>query len=231
MDSRTLVTAIRNAVLLALGVSLGATCGSAADQPFSFSSAADQKQAKAQEDAAKQAASIQALVSLPCQHRLKNKRILLLLGEHTADQWMTDQQRYGQLFQVIETRLQALGLKTYTQQQIKASIAQAEVEAYFKNDPDAALSASRRLGASYILRGSISSQTGVNPVVQVNEVAVNIELTLSGVDGRILSDVSAHSDSYSGADTLHTAVALVREQADPLIAELYNDYCREGTGQ
>ena len=107
-------------------------------------------------------------------------------------------------------------------------IAQAELDAYFKNDPDAALSASKRLGASYVLKGSITSRTGVNPVVQVHEVAVNIELTLSQVDGRVLSDVNAHADSYSGGDTLGTALTLVREQADPLVARLYNDYCREG---
>lgn len=221
MAPRALMTVCLIAALLACAICLGAVSARASDNKFSFSG---------QEDAAKQAAAIPAQVSVPCQQRLKNKKILLLLGEHTADQWMTDQGRYAQLYQVIESRLQALGLKTYTQQQIKASIAQAEIEAYFKNDPDAAVSASKRLGASYILRGSISSQAGVNPVVQVNEVAVNIDLTLLDVDGRILSDVSTHSDSYSGTDTLHTALALVREQADSLIARLYNDYCREGAG-
>ena len=45
-------------------------------------------------------------------------------------------------------------------------------------------------------------------------------------NGRVLSDVSRRSDSYSGSDTLDTALALVREQADPLVAQLYNDYCR-----
>jgi len=233
MDSRTLATPFLSGMLCAFCSWAGAGSSapdSSTQDAFSFSSQAAKEQAQNQADAASRAQGIQALVSVPCRERLKNQKILLLIGEHTAAQWMTDQQRYAQLFQVIETRLQALGLKTYTQEQIKASIAQAEVDAYFNNDPDAALSASKRLGASYILRGSISSQAGVNPVVQVNEVAVNIELTLSGVDGHILSDVSARSDSYSGTDTLHTALVLVKEQADPLIARLYNDYCREGAG-
>jgi hypothetical protein len=129
---------------------------------------------------------------------------------------MTNQDRYGQLFRVVDARLRGLGLKTYTQQQIKASIAQAELDAYFKNDPDAALAASRKLGANYILRGSITSQAGVNPIVQVNEVSVNIDLTLSSVNGRMLSTVDAHSESYSGSDTLHTALAMMQERADPL---------------
>jgi hypothetical protein len=48
---------------------------------------------------------------------------------------------------------------------------------------------------------------------------------LSGVDGRTLSQVSAHTASYSGSDTLRTAVALVNEQADQLVAQLASDYC------
>jgi hypothetical protein len=37
--------------------------------------------------------------------------------------------------------------------------------------------------------------------------------------------VSAHSDSYSGSDTLATALDLVKQQSDLLVAHLYHDYC------
>jgi hypothetical protein len=198
---------------------------------FSFSSEADKAKDQDQTEAANRAEDMRRLVSAPCQHRLKNRKIVLLIAERAGDQWLANQDRYGPLFRVIESRLSALGLKTYTQQQIKADIAQAEVDAYFKNDPDAALAASKQLGANYILRGSISSQAGVNAVVQVNEVTVNIDLTLSAVDGSVLSDVTSHADSYSGSDTLATALALVREQAGPLVAQLYNDYCRDVAGR
>jgi hypothetical protein len=231
MNPRTLWTPILAAMLAAFCCCCGAAFGSAAADTFSFSSEAAKAQAKDQADAANQAQMVRRLVSVPCQQRLKNRKILLLIGERTGDAWLASQDRYAPMLRVIESRLKALGLKTYTQQQIKADIAQAEVDAYFRNDPDAALAASKRLGASYILRGSITSQAGVNPVVQVNEVAVNVDLTLSGVDGRVLSDVSSHSDSYSGSDTLGTALALVREQADPLVAQLYNDYCRDGSSR
>jgi hypothetical protein len=229
MNPRTLWTPILAAMLAAIGWCCGAAYGSAAADTFSFSSAAAKAQDK--EEAANQAQAVRQLVSVPCQQRLKNRRILLLIAERTGDAWLASQDRYGPLLRVIESRLKALGLKTYTQQQIKADVAQAEVDAYFRNDPDAALAASKRLGANYVLRGSITSQAGINPVVQVNEVAVKIDLTLSGVDGRVLSDVSSHSDSYSGGDTLGTALALVREQADPLVAQLYNDYCRDGSSR
>ena len=208
-----------------LGVLL-LNCGFARADTFSFSQQAAADQAKAQEDAAKQTEAIQTLVSAPCKQRLKRQRIVVLIAEHDGNQWQTSQDRYGPLFSIIESRLGALGIKTYSQQQIKANIAQGELDAYFKNDPDGALSASRRLGANYVLRGNISSEAGVNTVIQVNQVAVSIDLTLTGMDGRVLSDVGAHVDSYSSDDTLNTAVALVREQADLLVARLYNDFCR-----
>jgi hypothetical protein len=201
---------------------------SAADQ-FSFSAEAAKEQEKADADAAARAQSIQALVSVPCRQGLKDQRIVLLVAEQTPGRWLAAQDRYGQFIRVLDARLKGLGLKTYTPQEIKASIAQAEIDAYFKNDPDAALSASKRLGASYILKGSITNRAGINPVVGVKEVDVNIDLTLSAADGRVLSDVSAHSGSYSGSDTLGTALDLVKEQADTLVAQLYNDYCHDGT--
>jgi hypothetical protein len=211
-------------IAAALLVCLCASAAASADQ-FSFSGRAAQEQQQQDADAAARAQSIQGLVSIPCRQRLKNRRILLLVGEQSSGQWLTDQGQFGQFIHILDSRLKGLGLKTYTQQEIKASIAQAEVEAYFKNDPDGALAASKRLGASYILRGVISTQSGVNAVVGVNEVAVNINLALSASDGRALSDVSARADSYSGSDVLGTALDLVKEQADPLVAQLYNDYC------
>jgi hypothetical protein len=216
--------AVLTVLICAMGID-AATAGT-----FSFSARAQEDYEKAQEEAAKQAETINSLVSVPCRDRLKNQRILLLIGEQSGDQWATSQERYGPLFSIIDARLRALGLKTYTPQQIKTGVAQAEVDAYFSNDPDAAISASKRLGANYILRSSISSQAGVNPIAQVHEVAVDVQLTLSSIDGSILSYVSAHSDSYSGSDTMSTVLALVRERADPLVAQLYNDYCRADFG-
>jgi hypothetical protein len=231
MNPRTRLTPILTVPLAAFWLCCGAVTGAASAENFSFSAQADKSNAEDQADAANRAQAMRLLVSAPCQQRLKNQRIVLLIAERVGDQWLTSQDRFGPLFRVIESRLRALGMKTYTQQQIKADIAQAEVDAYFKNDPDGAMAASKQLGANYILRGSITSQTGVNAVVQVNEVTVNIDLTLASVNGSVLSNVTSHSDSYSGSDTLATALALVKEQADPLVAQLYNDYCREGTGR
>jgi hypothetical protein len=229
IDGRALIFRSLGAMLCLFYTCTGAPAHASPEDQFSFSARAAQDQDKEDAEAAARSQSIQSLVSVPCRQRLKDQRILLLIGEQSSGQWQTDQNRFGQFVRLIDTRLKGLGLRTYTQQQIKAGIAQAEVDAYFKNDPDAALSASKRLGADYILRGVINSQTGINPVVQVNEVAVNVNLTLSTASGRVLSDVSAHSDSYSGTDTLATALDLVKEQADPLVAQLYNAYCNSTT--
>jgi hypothetical protein len=229
IEGRALVFRLIGAMLCVFYTCIGAPVNASPADQFSFSGQAAKEQEQADADAAARSQSIQTLVSVPCRQRLKNQRILLLIGEQSSGQWQTDQNQFGQFVQLIDTRLKGLGLRTFTQQQIKASIAQAEVDAYFKNDPDAALSASKRLGADYLLRGVINSQTGINPVVQVNEVAVTINLTLSSTNGRVLSDVSAHAESYSGTDTLSTAIDLIKEQADTLVAQLYNAYCSSST--
>ena len=190
---------------------------------FSFS----EEDAKANADTDANAQKIQELVSTPCQQRVKNRKIMTLIAEHTSDGWSTHQERYSPMFQAINSRLRALGLRTYTAEEIRAQIAQAEIDAYFKNDPDAALAASRKLGANYILRGNITTSTTVNPTVHINEVAVRLDFSLTTTGGQTLSDVSAHSESYAGADTLGMAQTLVKEQADQLVAQLYNDYCRK----
>jgi len=60
----------------------------------------------------------------------------------------------------------------------------------------------------------------------VNQVSVSMGFTLSGANGRMISDVEASSSSYSGADVSRMALTLVNEQADEVVARLYADYCR-----
>ena len=211
-------TRLQLAVSYALTLALA--CGSA--QAFKFSE--EEEKAKGEDQA--RAQRIGQLVSTPCKQRLKNQKIMLATAERTANGYNTTQSRYGPHFQAINHRLRALGLKTYTQEEIRAQIAQAELEAHFRNDPDAAINASKKLGASFILRGLITTQTGINPVLKINEVAVHMGFTLVSSGGRTISNVAARADSYSGTDTLGMALTLVNEQADEVVAQLYNDYCR-----
>lgn len=195
-------------------------CGGA--RAFKFS----EEEEKARGDDQARAQRIGQLVSTPCKQQLKNKKIMLVIAERTANGYNTTQSRYGPHFQAINHRLRALGLKTYTQEEIRAQIAQAELEAHFRNDPDAAINASKKLGAHFILRGLITTQTGINPVLKINEVAVHMGFTLVSAGGKAISSVAAKADSYSGTDTLGMALELVNEQADEVVARLYNDYCR-----
>jgi len=166
-------------------------------------------------------------LSTPCRAELKNKKIMVVIGELQSNGIVAaQQQNYGPHFQAINARLRALGLRTYTPEEIRSQIAQAEIDAYFKNDPDAALSASKRLGANFVLRGLISSQATKNPMMNVNQVSINMNFALYGSNGRVISDTEASNASYSGADVSRMALTLVNEKADEVVAALYADYCR-----
>jgi len=169
-------------------------------------------------------------LSVPCRAELKNKKIMVVIGERRSNGFIeAHQQNYGAHYQAINKRLQALGLRTYTPEEIRRQIAQAEIDAYFRNDPDAALAASRRLGASFVLRGLISSQAMPNPMMAVNQVSVNMGFTLTRSNGRVISDTEATSSSYAGADVERMALTRVNEKADEVVAKLYADYCRNAT--
>ncbi|MCG6875125.1 MAG: hypothetical protein LJE97_08530 [Betaproteobacteria bacterium] len=210
--------------LLALPLSLVAP-GNARAQGFKF----EQNPGAAQQaaEAAARQERVNANLSTPCRQAIKNKKIMVIIGEqHSNGYVLAQQQNYGPHFQIINSRLQALGLRTYTPEEIRKQIAQAEIDAYFKNDPDAALSAARRLGASFVLRGLITSQSTVNPVMRVNQVTVGMGFTLAASNGRTVADAGATAASYAGPDVRSMAVALLNEHADEVVSKLYSEYCR-----
>ena len=77
-----------------------------------------------------------------------------------------------------------------------------------------------------MVRGLIASEAARNPLMAVNQVSVSMGFTLTGSNGRIISDVNANSSSYSGVDVARMALTLVNEQAEEVVAKLYADYCR-----
>jgi len=166
-------------------------------------------------------------LSTPCRAELRGKKIMLMIGEERSNGYIfAQQQNYGPHFQAINSRLRGLGLLTFTPEEIRQHIAQAEIDAYFKNDPDKALSAARRLGASFVLKGLITKEAIPSIIAGVNTVRVSFNFTLTGANGRIISDVNASSSSYSGTDISGMALTLVNEQIDEVVAKLYGDYCR-----
>lgn len=198
---------------------------SAQAQGFKFSNPTPGAEAQAQADAQRQA-TISAQLATPCRDRIRNRKIMVLIGEEKNGFVTATQGNFGRHVAAINTRLQALGLKTYSAEQIRKQIAQEEIDAYFKNDPDRALSASKRMAAQYVLRGVIASQASRNAVVNVNQVSVNMAFTLSDAAGRPVSTSAASNASYAGSDVSGTALTLIEERADEVVARLYSDYCR-----
>ena len=215
-----LASAVVLLTLLSCGPALAQQQGFKFNQP---------DEADRQEQLDKQAKDdrIRAQLSTPCKAAIKDRKIMVLIGERQSNGYIAaQQQNYGAHFDAINSRLRMLGLRTYTPEEIRRQIAQAEIDAYLKNDQEAMLSAAKRLGASFVLRGLISAQAVRNPMMNVNQVDVNMQFTLSG-NGQIISQTDAHSASYAGADVGRMALTLVNEQADEVVATLYEDYCRK----
>lgn len=200
---------------------LGALALPATAANFSFSE--DERQQKDAEDAARRRQA--ALLSTPCKQAIKEKRIMVVVAERGSRGMLADQEAYSPHFQAIDKRLKKLGLNTFTQAEMKARIAQAEIDAYLKNDIDAAMNASKKMGADFILKGVISTRTATNPVLRIPEVYVAMSFTLTGADGRPISEASGRAESYSGTDTTGMALTLINEQAEGIVARLYADYC------
>ena len=192
-------------------------------QGFKFS---NQDQTDQAEEAERQA-RVSAMLLAPCRSKIKNQKIMVLIGETRGGAVQASQSAFSPHFDAINSRLQGLGLKTYTQSQIRAQVAQAEIDAYFKNDPDAAISASKRLAAQYILRGLITTQASRNLAVNVNQVNISMNFTLTGANGKMISQTSAENASYAGQDISGMALTLINERADEVVATLYSDYCKK----
>jgi hypothetical protein len=194
-------------------------------QGFKFSNpppgAAADAQAQAQRDA-----TIDAQLSTPCRDRIKNRKIMVLVGEQMNGYVMAKQGGFTRHVEAINSRLRNLGLRTYSAEEIRRQVAQEEIDAYFKNDPDRALSAAKRLSAQYVLRGVIDSQATRNTMVNVNQVNVAMNFTLADAAGRPVSSAAASNASYAGSDVSGMALTLIEERADEVVAQLYSDYCR-----
>ena len=200
-------------------------CATTAAQGQGFKFSNEDQADKAAE--AERQAKVQSLLATPCRDKIKNQKIMVLIGEDRNGVIFASQASYSPHIDAINQRLKTLGLRTYTPEEIRKQIAQAEIDAYFKNNPDAAISASKRLAAQYILRGLIATQTGRNPIVNVNQVSVNMNFTLTGANGKMISQADARNESYAGRDTLGMALTLINERADEVVARLYSDYCQK----
>ena len=72
----------------------------------------------------------------------------------------------------------------------------------------------------------ITSSTHRNAIVNVNQVSIGMKFTLTGANGRMISQSSASNESYAGHDVAGMALTLVEESAEEVVAKLYSDHCR-----
>lgn len=198
--------------------------GCAVGNALAFSFSEEEKKQQDADAAAKKRGSGVA-INPACREALKDKTIMIVVGERTAKGMNSEQSSYSSHFNAIDKRLKKLGLNTVTQAEMKAKVAQAEIDAYLKNDMDAAMNASKKMGASFILKGVISSRSAINPVLRIPEVYISMGFTLTGADGKTISEAGARAESYSSTDTGGMALTLINEQADGVVARLYSDYC------
>jgi hypothetical protein len=209
-----------------VGAALLAASFTAAAQGFRFSTEEANREASRQAQEEERQARVQELLATPCLQKIKNQKIMVVIAESRNGAVIATQSVYASHSDVINQRLRALGLRTYTPEEIRRQVAQAEIDAFFRNDPDAAISASRRLAAQYILRGLIQTQIARNAIVNVNQVALRLDFTLTGANGRTISQTAATNESFAGRDVLGMALTLLNERADEVVAQLYSDYCR-----
>lgn len=191
---------------------------------FSFSDEAGKDAAEKQ---ARQA-QVAAKLSEPCRKSIKGQTIALIIAEKQQGLVNVNASNQGLLFEALNSRLRGIGLNTIPQQAITARIARAEAEAILNNDPDAALAASKKLGASFFLKGIISARSGANKMVRANEVSVDVLLTLTDGSGRTISQARASGQSWAGGDVTGAALSVLEDQADALVAQLYSDFCARG---
>ena len=163
---------------------------------------------------------------------LAGKKIAVVIGEQHSQGWArTGQSAYGPLIEELNGQFKKLGLKTYSPEEIKQQVAQAEQEAFLANNLEAAVSAAGRLSADFMIRGIISTKIQKNPFVGIDEVFVTLSLTLVDRDGQNISSSTLSEAMFSDADTVATVHKLVREKAEQIIVNLYSECCKGLSGK
>jgi hypothetical protein len=194
-------------------------------QGFKFSEAEKADQQREANEAAARQGRINALLATPCAAKLKNQKILMMIGLERGDIVDARQGNFTSQFNAVSSRLRTLGLRVLTQGELRAQIAQAEIDAFFKGNIEAAKTASSRMQAPFVLKGLIRTSTGVNPLVNVKQVQMNMDFVLTGANGALISQVTKSDTSFSGTDVQSTSMELINKHSDEAVAELYAEYC------
>ena len=211
-------------VAIALSLLIALMTAHASAQGFKFS---QPDNTAAQEEAAKQQ-RIHEQLSVPCKASFRDKKIMVVIGERQSNGFIAHRAaELRRAFPGDQPAPARAGLAHLHARRDPAQIAQAEIDAYFRNDPDAALSAAKRLGASFVLRGLITSQASRNLVMRVNQVSVNDGFHADGQQRSSRRRRRCEPVVCRLGRRARMALTLVNEQADEVVARLYARLLRQ----
>ncbi len=162
---------------------------------------------------------------MPCSKRLLNKKIAVIIGEKREREYYNSYSKSSGVVNLMNSYLNKFRLKTYSPEQIKRQIANAEAKAYLSGDMDAALNAAKRLSANFLLKGLITIKESKNQLVKVNDVIVHLHFTLENSRGKTVAVVDLSDSSYAGSDTYSVVLDIIKEQGELAVAKLYKQYC------
>ncbi len=195
---------------------------------FSFGDYEQQSQEAERSQECAEQLEIATLLATPCSKRLKNQTTAFVLTQkHSQHFYMMNSAQDSPVYAFINGKLNRLGLKTLSPQQIEDAIADAEAQAFLSNDMDAAASAAERLRAKFIIKGQVVTSQRRNPVVGIDEISVTLVFTLSDERGRIISNARAQKTVFSDSNISATLLTLVEEQGEKIVAQLYRDFCQQ----
>lgn len=83
--------------------------------------------------------------------------------------------------------------------------------------------------ADFLIKGSVETAMGANPVIGVGEVDLDAEFSLATPAGKRLAHVSARGGAYSGRHTKAAAKGAAQgiweEKSEEIVGKLFRDYC------
>ena len=215
-----------------------------AQNSYSFSFSKD-KEAETKNDPG---TSADTLKNLRCPDAMKSGKIATMIGENHRDErpgyyrnytalvtvgdpnwdgrFGARKSVYGPLVDQFNQGFHQLGLKTFTTAEINNQIAIEEQEAFLNNDLDAAMTASERLQADYILKGIISTVAQTNKSVKVDELFITINLSLIDAKGNQISTAQISETTFSDADIMGTVHNMLEKHTNAIIYKLFAKICK-----
>lgn len=171
------------------------------------------------------APSEELVIPADCKPRLANEKILLLFAERITHGMNARQELYDLHLAEIERRAQSHGVTVLAREENKKKNAQPGIDAHFKVDPSKAQRLVQKQGATMTLRGLITSRRAFSMERKTTETYLSVNLDLVDANGYYVASAIINAESPLGADTLGTALGLIKQHGDDAVLKLFTGYC------